>query len=140
VVDWLAALDAAFIERENGLRGMSRVQDEAIALSSGDGEMIPSPPISILSGDVAFNVAAMERGVRRFFDHLQEQSRDLMTQPGALTLGSLLAAGVATTAAFELARRWARARLAGPACGLDWREESWAHDSDLALLPPRDEA
>src|SRR5205807_7438881 len=97
--DWLAALDVAAVEKDTGADKTDGGQEQIIALSGGDSDGTPTPQGEVLSGTVSFNLAAMERGVRRFFEHLQEQGRELTTQPGALALGSLLAAGAATTAA-----------------------------------------
>jgi hypothetical protein len=87
----------------------------------------------LIAGAVPFNVEELERGVGRFFDYLDDQGWNWFKEIRVVSLGSLLAGGVAATAAFELARRSARARLQGPAGSLAGSDDPWLPDSDSSL-------
>src|SRR5262249_27531252 len=120
---WFAALSLA--ATEDNEKNAPAPSDEGGALLARETESgeAPSRPGALIAGVAPLDLAALEHGVARFFEHLQEQGRGLTTQPGVDAMTSLLTASAAATAAFELARRLNRLRLAGAAVGLNWREE-----------------
>jgi hypothetical protein len=137
VTDWSAELLPA-----NGPTAAAPPSDEKPELLASAGE---APPLTVPdpgqpeAGFSALDLGALERGLDRFFAHLDEQGRRLLDWPGLANLGTWLAAGATATAAFELARRATRVRMSSPAGFASWHDGRRARDLDLLFFFGPDE-
>ena len=138
VSDWSAELLPA-----NGPTIAAPPADDKPELLASAGESVPlvlPEPGQPAAGISALDLGALERGLDRFFAHLDEQGRRLLNWPGLATLGTWLAAGATATAAFELARRATRAPTARPAGFASWQDGRRARDIDLLFFFGLDES
>jgi hypothetical protein len=138
VADWSAEFLAA--DEPKVAAPPSDGTSELIA-SADDSAPLPVPEGGQLAAGVSpVDLNALERGLDRFFAHLNEQGRRLIEWPGLARLGSWLAAAATATAAFEIARRATRLRVARPAGFAAWQDGCRPHDLDLLYFFGPDES
>lgn len=121
---------------EQANQTVSSVPRGGETFAAAENETVATAPETggLLTGAVPLDLEALERGVGRLFAHLEAQGRNWLTGPGVANLGWWLAAGTTATAAFELARRSARATAAGGDGMMAW------HDPELSFFTSRDES
>src|SRR5262249_23722790 len=111
-----------------GLRG----EETLVAADTKPAAIVPETGRSF-SGAVPLDLDALERSIGRLFAHLEEHGGQWLTWSGVANLGWWLAAATAATAAFELARRSARASATGGDGMIAWQ------DAELSFFSNRDE-
>jgi hypothetical protein len=133
-VDWTAQLvaeDGRGTEAP-GLTGDERVTRLAVAGVEPREDLIESgDPVA---GIHPMGIAALENEIDQFFEYLGARAEDLASLPNLATLGSWLAASLAATAAFELARSAARPMKTAGFANMGW------HEISLGLFPNHDES
>ena len=75
-----------------------------------------------LAGALQVNVEALEQKLNQFFAYLGSQAPERLDWSGVMNVGAWMAAGMAATAAYELARRSARVRPVPQFGDLAWQE------------------
>jgi hypothetical protein len=91
----------------------------AAGLETREPDLESAPPVT---GALSVNVDALEQRITQFFAHLGSQGQERTSWTGVMNVGAWLAAGVAATAAYELARRSARKKTMPQFCDLSWQE------------------
>jgi hypothetical protein len=132
-IDGFAELEMPATGEANDAASMTLRSGETLAAAEHETAAVVPEAAGMLIGAVPLDLEALERGVGRFFAHLEAEARNWLTWPGIANLGWWLAAGTAATAAFELARRSARPSVVGGAGAMIWQ------DPALSLFNRRDE-